>query len=129
MKNPLTFIGDLIMKLSDGALPQLTAEAKDPWNFILAQQLDHRELKIPVLEPAELVRRAQAAFPDLSATKATAILEELDQMHRKAYELGHQVNSQQQSQLAAYDELSAAFPTLNSANRGRVMIQSLINTR
>jgi hypothetical protein len=105
------------------------APAPDARNFLLARQLAERGLDNPARQPAALLAAAQAAFPGLTATAGQALLHELDEVQRRAYDLASAVNRHELAEAEAHQQLQAAFPQLTPDNRRRLLTQALINTR
>lgn len=124
-----TLIGDVLMKLTDTDPTPAAPLATDPWNYLLAQQLDNPGLNNPAREPAELQRRTLAAFPALSPADVGKIMQELEQLYKQAYDLGSQVNRQQLMEQDANRGLKQAFPQINAANSQKLMLRCLVDTR
>lgn len=120
-------------ELLSGLLSKATAAqppaGADPWNYVLAQQLDNRGLDNPARQPAELLRRVRLAFPALPAAEAAAIIEQLPLVYQTGYELGQQVNRQQLAESSATERLQQAFPQISPDNLRKLMGQVLLNTR
>ena len=66
-------VGNRVMKLTDtGPLPTEPL-ATNPWNYLLAQQLNN-----PGLKPAELQQRMLVVFPTLLPAAAEVIIQQLE---------------------------------------------------
>lgn len=117
-------IGNLLMKVGDSLPVPATPVFADPFNYTLASLLqDSRRA------PAALLPAVQEEFPQVTPAAYAAICQQINAAYTLAADLASAVNQRQLSQDEASDRLKQAFPQMEAANVGSLLLQNLVGTR
>jgi len=117
-------IGNLLMKVGDSLPVPATPVFADPFNYTLASLLqDSRRA------PATLLTTVQEKFPAVTSADYAAICQQIDAAYILAADLASAVNQRHLSQDEASERLKQAFPQMEPANAGSLLLQNLVGTR
>ena len=117
-------IGNLLMKVGDSLPAPAAPVFADPFNYALASLLqDSRRA------PAALLPAVQEKFPAVTPASYSAICQQIDAAYTLAADLASAVNQRHLSQDDASERLQRAFPQMEPANVGSLLLQNLVGTR
>jgi hypothetical protein len=117
-------LGNMIMKVGDSLPVPATPVFTDPFNYTLASLLQDSQRA-----PAALLAAVQKEFPQVTPTNYAGIRQQIDAAYTLAADLASAVNQRQLSQDVASEHLKQAFPQMEPANVGSLLLQNLIGTR
>ncbi|GEM_PF-4180521 len=122
--NRRALLGNLLMKVGDSLPVPAPPVFADPFNYTLASLLrDSRRA------PAALLPAVQEKFPEVTPASYAAICQQIEAAYTLAADLASAVNQRHLSQEEASERLKRAFPQMEPANVGRLLLQNLVGTR
>jgi hypothetical protein len=117
-------IGNLLMKVGDSLPVPATPVFADPFNYTLASLLQDSRRPPAALRPA-----VQEKFPEVTPAHYATICQQIEAAYTLAADLASAVNQRHLSQDEASERLKQAFPQMEPANVGGLLLQNLVGTR